>query len=91
MIYTFYHIHIQTYVTIKCDGETVENVFSFKYLGSLFTADDNHKRDVEQRCAMATSRCGELCVVFGSKIITLATKLKIYKQSCGMIGINLWK
>ena len=51
---------------ITCEGANLENVFQFKYLGSLFTADGDHKHDVEKRCTMALSRCGDLRAVFNS-------------------------
>ena len=71
---------------IYCEGTKLENVFIFKYLGSLFTADGDHKRDVEKRCALAESRCGELRAIFSAKSIALATKLKIYKTAvCSLL------
>ena len=71
---------------IKCEGTSIENVFLFKYLGSIFTADDDHERDVEKRCAMTMSRCGELRAVFNTKNIPLYLKLKIYKTSvCSLL------
>ena len=60
--------------TVECEEKALENVFSFKYLGSYFTADGDHKRDVERRCAMAMNRCGELCAVFGSHIPATGTE-----------------
>ena len=72
--------------TIKCVKAKLENVFKFKYLGSLFTADGDHKRDVEKRCAMAMSRCGDLRAVFSSKAVPLWLKLKIYKTAvCSLL------
>ena len=64
---------------VVCEGAELETVFNFKCLGSLFTADGDHKRDVEQRCVMAMSRCGDLRAVFSSKALPLWLKLKIYK------------
>ena len=66
---------------ITCEGADLENVYKFKYLGSLFTADGEHKYDVETRCTMAQSRCGDLRTVFNSEHISLALKLKIYKTA----------
>ena len=79
---------------IRCEGAKLENVFLFKYLGSLFSADGNHERDVEKRCAMAMSRCGDLRAVFNSENIPLALKLKIYKTAvCSLLtyGSEAWR
>ena len=81
-------------VAVSCEGKKLENVFSFKYLGSLFTADGDHKRDVEKRCAIAMTRCGELHAVFNAKCIPLALKLKIYKTAvCSLLtyGSEAWR
>ena len=62
---------------VTCDGQQLQNVFAFKYLGSIFTADGSHTRDVKRRCALATSRFGALTHVFNSEAIPLKIKLKI--------------
>ena len=67
--------------TISCEGKSLDNVFMFKYLGSLFTADGDHDRDVEKRCVMTKTRCGELHSVFNTENIPLDLKLKIYKTA----------
>ena len=38
---------------VKCDGKSLENVFKFKYLGSIFAADDSQMFDIERRVALA--------------------------------------
>ena len=77
---------------VTCDGNELENVFSFKYLGSLFTADGDHSRDVEKRCAMTMTRCGDLRSVFNSDI-PLRLNLKIYKTAVYSLltyGSEVW-
>ena len=37
----------------KCCGEALDNVYRFKYLGSIFTADGSHEFDVRRREGMA--------------------------------------
>ena len=56
---------------ILCEGGALKQVFEFKYLGSVHTADGDHERDVEKRCALAASRCGELRAVFNADHIPL--------------------
>ena len=71
---------------MTCGVNELENVFTFKYLGSVFSADGNHVRDVEKRCAMAMSRCGDLRAVFNAKSIPLKLKLKMYKTAvCSLL------
>ena len=80
--------------TVRCDGKKLENVFLFKYLGSTFTADGSHERDVEKRCAMALTRCGELRAVFSADHIPLRLKLKIYKTAVVSLmtyGSEAWR
>ena len=31
---------------VKCEGKNLENIFLFKYLGSVFAADGSHDHDV---------------------------------------------
>ena len=45
---------------IKCGGRDLKNVYVFKYLGSLFTADGDHLVDVKRRVDLATARMGQL-------------------------------
>ena len=45
---------------VKCEGRQLKNVFKFKYLGSIFSADGSHEHDVKRRCAMAQDRLGAL-------------------------------
>ena len=41
---------------IQSDGETLKNVFRFKYLETIFTADAKQKYDIKTRIAKAFSR-----------------------------------
>ena len=53
----------------------MDNVFKFKYLGTLFAADANQNYDIEARIAMAMARCGQLKHVFNSETLTLKLKM----------------
>ena len=55
----------------------MENVFLFKYLGSIFAADDRQRFDIEARIARAKARCGKLRKIFDSKHICLKLKLRL--------------
>ena len=41
---------------VQCDGEVLKNVFRFKYLGTIFTADVNQKYDIKVGIAKAYVR-----------------------------------
>jgi hypothetical protein len=78
---------------VACEGHKLTNTFTFKYLGSIFAADGSHVHDVKRRCAMASSRCGDLTHVFNSKEIPLGLKLKIYRTAiCSLMtyGSEAW-
>ena len=41
---------------VECEGAKLDNVHYFKYLGSVFTSNGNHMRDVRIRSAIVKSR-----------------------------------
>ena len=78
---------------INCEDTPLQNCFSFKYLGSMFSADGDEDKDVARRIAMAVSRSGMLRHVMNSKRIPLSTKMKIYKSAVGSLftyGSESW-
>ena len=66
---------------IKCEGEELKNVFRFKYLGTIFTADAKQAHDINTRTAKAFTRCGELRNVFDVKAIPISLKLRLYQAA----------
>ena len=77
---------------VKCAEAELENVFHFRYLGSVFAADGEHSHDVQRRTVMAMSRCGELRHVFDGEL-PMALKLKLYKTAVTSIltyGSEAW-
>ena len=67
-------------IKITIAAKALKNVYKFKYLGSIFTADGDQSVDVKRRIALAMARMGELRQIFNSGI-KLALKLKIYKTA----------
>ena len=63
---------------VLCKNIKLENVFSFKYLGTLFTADGNQIFDIKRRIALAMTQCGKLKHIFNSPVISLRLKLRLY-------------
>ena len=66
---------------VKCGRHELKNVFTFKYLGSLFAADGSQEHDIQRRIAIATTRAGQLRHVFNDKNLDLKTKLRLYKAA----------
>ena len=66
---------------IRCEGEELDNVYLFKYLGSIFAADGSHEHDVNRRILLAMKRCGALRNIFGSTDIPTHLKINIYKSA----------
>ena len=64
---------------VVCEGEEIENVWVFKYLGSIFRADGSQIPDILARIAMATTTAGKMRQIWASKSIPFALKLRIYK------------
>ena len=66
---------------IHCEGEELENVFKFKYLGSVFAADGQQQYDIKARMGMAMSRCGKMGHLFDSPDLGPRLKLRLYRAS----------
>ena len=78
---------------VKCEQAELKNVAVFKYLGSLFYADGQHRQDVTRRIALAMNRCGKLRHVFDSKDLPMSLKLSVYKAAVASIltyGSEAW-
>ena len=66
---------------IKCEGTPIENVYRFKYLGSVFTADANQEHDIKVRIAQAFARCGKLRHILDVPQLSFELKLRLYKAA----------
>ena len=83
----------KTRPTVKCENKELENVFQFKYLGSIFSANAEQEYDLKRRIAMAMTRCGRLSNIFDSKNISLRSKLRLYQAAvCSILtyGCETW-
>lgn len=60
--------------TVHCDEKSLDNVFRFLYLGTVFEENGLQCYDVDVRVAMTMSRCGKLCHIFDSPHIPLKRK-----------------
>ena len=63
----------------KLEGETVEAVSDFIFLGSKITADGNCSREIKRRLLLGRKVMTNLDSIFKSRDITLATKVRLVK------------
>ena len=82
---------------VVCVGQEpcqeLENVFIFKYLGTLFVADDRQCYDIKRRIALTMSRCGSLRHIFASPVISHHLKMRLYRTAiCSIFfyGCETW-
>ena len=78
---------------VTCEGQSLVNVFRFKYLGTIFAANGSQHFGIHSRIAMAMERCGRLRSVFDSTFITLNLKLRLYEAAvCSLLtyGCETW-
>ena len=79
---------------IHCDGAPIENVFQFKYLGTVFSADAQQGYDIKSRIAQAFARCGKLRHVFDAPGLSTELKIRLYKAAiCSILtyGCETWR
>ena len=79
---------------IWCEDKEIENVFKFKYLGTIFAADGLHQYDVKARIAKAMIRCGQLRQIFDSPHLGPRLKIRLYVASvCSLLsyGCETWQ
>ena len=63
---------------IVVDGQTIEAVNEFIYLGSKLTSNGRCTPDVMRRIGIASSAMNDLSRVWSQKKLSLRTKLRIY-------------
>ena len=79
---------------IQCELKPLDNVYRFKYLGSIFAADGDIDHDIETRIAMAQQRWSSLRHVFLSPHLSMKIKIRLYSASvCSLIafGSESWQ
>ncbi|PVD26746.1 hypothetical protein C0Q70_14424 [Pomacea canaliculata] len=67
-------------VDIKLNGKTLEQVQTFKYLGSIMSEDGSSANDVHARLQAATAAMTRLNKIWNSGMISFTTKFPIYKS-----------
>ena len=77
----------------EIDGETVETVSDFIFLGSKITADGNCGHEIERRLLLGRKVMTNLDSIFKSRDITLPTKVRLVKAMVFpvvMYGCESW-
>ena len=78
----------------EIDGETVETVSDFIFLGSQITADDDCSHEIKRRLLLGKEAMTNLDSIFKSRDITLPTKVRLVKAmvfqwSCMDVRVGL--
>ena len=77
----------------QIDGETVERVADFNFLGSKITADGDCSHEIQRRLLLGRKVMTNLDSVFKSRDITLPTKVHLVKAMVFpvvMYGCESW-
>ena len=61
------------------DGESIESVQSFKYLGAILT-DEGSKKEVLSRIAQATTSFNKLQIIWKSNNVSIKTKIRLMRS-----------
>ena len=78
----------------EIDGETVETVSNFIFLGSRITADDDCSHEIKRRLLLGRKVMTNLDSIFKSRDITLPTKVHLVNEmvlqwSCMDVRVGL--
>ena len=68
-----------TTAQISMNGQQLEEVTTFKYVGATLTKDGRSTTEIKTRLAMATAAMAKLQRLWKSKEISFLTKIKLYK------------
>ena len=74
----------------QTDGETVETVSDFIFLGSKITADGDCSHEIKRRLLLGRKVITNLDRIFKSIDITLPTKVQISSQGYGFPSSHVW-
>ena len=75
------------------NGEELEEVDTFKYLGALINKEGNSTQEIKARLAIALSAMSKLMKIWKSSSIETSTKIKLYKSlitSIALYGCESW-
>ena len=67
-------------VQVDYEGESLEQVHNFKFLGSNKSADGDCTKEIKRRIAMARQKTVALASIWKDRNIKTATKVKVMKS-----------
>ena len=82
-----------TPTNITMNGQTLEEVKDFKYLGSFVSEDGSSTKEIKTRIGIATSAMTRLARVWRSNTISFPVKVRLYKSlvlSTLLYGCESW-
>ena len=77
----------------QIDGETVETVTDFIFLGSKITADGDYSHEIKRPLILGRKTMTNLDSIFKSRDITLLTKVHLVKAMVSLVvtyGCETW-
>ena len=74
----------------EIDGETVETVSDFIFLGSKITADGDFSHEIKRRLLLGRKVMTNLDSIFKSRDITLPTRVRLVKAMVFPYGSHVW-
>ena len=78
---------------VRLDGEELEQVTEFVYLGGLITEDGQCTKDIKRRIGLASAMFGRLSRMWKTSSISTRTKIKLYRAFVTpvlMYGSECW-
>ena len=78
---------------ITMNGQILEDVKDFKYLGSFVSADGSSTKEIKTRIGIATSAMTRLATIWKSNTISFRVKVRLYKSlvlSTLLYGCESW-
>jgi len=80
-------------IAITVEGDILQQVDHFQYLGAMITVDGKCEADIRERLGMAKGVLTELKHIWKSKAITTSTKLRLLRSlvwPVGTYGAEAW-
>ena len=74
----------------QVDGETMETVTDFIFVGSKITADGDCSHEIKRRLLLGRTVMTNLDSIFKSRDITLPTKVRLVKAMYGFSCGHVW-
>ena len=73
----------------QIDGETMETVTDFIFLGSKISADGDYSDEIKRHLLLARKVMTNLDSILESRDITFSTKIHLVQESCMDVRVSL--